>query len=58
MEWEEEGGKIVVKKAGEYSSSDIRKRLFPNGPPKRLSVEEIKEAIGRGISEKYERSRH
>jgi AbrB family looped-hinge helix DNA binding protein len=58
LEWEEEGGKIVVKKAGKYSSRDIRNKLFPHGPPKKLSVEEIKEAVGRGILEHYERSRH
>jgi antitoxin PrlF len=58
ISWEEEDGKIVVKRSGKYTSEDIRKALFPDGPPKRVSLKEMKEAIGRGIAERYERSRH
>ena len=57
IEWEEEGDKIVVKRAGKYTSEDIRRRLFPNGPPKQVSITQMKEAIGRGIAERYARSK-
>jgi antitoxin PrlF len=53
IEWDEDDGKIVVRRKGKYSSEDIRKALFPNGPPKRASLKEMKEAIGRGIGERY-----
>jgi AbrB family looped-hinge helix DNA binding protein len=56
IEWEEDGGKIVVKRAGKYTSEDIRRRLFPNGPPKPASIKQMKEAIGQGIVERYARS--
>jgi antitoxin PrlF len=57
LEWDEDGDKIVVRRAGKYSSEDIRRVLFPEGPPKRASIKEMKEAIGRGIAERYARSR-
>lgn len=34
LEWMEEDGKIVVKRAGVFSSEDIHKAGFPDGPPK------------------------
>jgi len=57
IEWEEDGGKIVVRRSAKYTSEDIRKFLFPNGPPKRASIKQMKEAIGRGIAERYARSK-
>jgi antitoxin PrlF len=58
IEWVEDGDNIVVRRAGKYSSQDIRKVLFPDGPPKRLSIKKMKEAIGQGIAEHYARSRY
>lgn len=55
--WEEEGDRIVVKRAVKYTSEDIRRRLFPNGLPKRVSIKHMKEAIGQGIAERYARSK-
>lgn len=55
IEWDEEGGKIVVRRAVKYTSEDIRRVLFPEGPPKRLSIKQLKEALGRGIAEHYAR---
>jgi len=57
IEWVEDGDNIVVRRAKKYTSEDIRKALFPDGPPKRLSIKQMKEAIGRGIAEHYARSR-
>ena len=57
IEWDEEGDKIVVRRAGKYTSEDIRRALFPNGPPKRVSIKQMKEGIGRGIAEHYARSK-
>lgn len=58
LEWVEEGDKIIVRRKGTYTSEDIRKVLFPDGPPKRASLKEMKEGIARGVSERYARSRH
>jgi antitoxin PrlF len=56
IEWDEEGEKIVVRRAAKYSSEDIHKVLFPDGPPKRASLKDMKEGIARGIKERYARS--
>src|SRR5690348_4320990 len=38
LEWDEEGDKIIVRRAGTFSSKDIRDALFPEGPPPRRSI--------------------
>ena len=55
LRWEEEDGKIVVKPAKEYTFKDIHKALFPDGPPKRQSLEELKEAIREYVRNKHAR---
>jgi AbrB family looped-hinge helix DNA binding protein len=55
LEWAEEGDKIVVRRKGTYTSEDIRKVLFPDGPPKRASLKQMKEGIRRYILEKHAR---
>src|ERR1017187_959661 len=55
LEWEEEGEKIVVRRAGRYSSEDIHRALFPNGPPEPHTLDEMKAGIERDISERYAR---
>lgn len=55
IEWNEEGDKIVVRRVGKYTSEDIRRVLFPEGPPKRASIKQMKEAIGRHLAEKHAR---
>ena len=58
LEWVEDGDKVVVRRKGTYRSKDIHKALFPDGPPKRVTLKQMKEGIGRGISEHYARSRY
>ncbi|MFZ1988761.1 MAG: AbrB/MazE/SpoVT family DNA-binding domain-containing protein [Alphaproteobacteria bacterium] len=55
IEFEEKDGEIVVRRAGEYTFEDIRRYLFPNGPPKRRSLKEFKEGIAKRMREKYAR---
>ncbi len=33
IEWQEEGGKLVVKRRGVVSFADMHKKLFPSGAP-------------------------
>jgi antitoxin PrlF len=58
LEWHEEGGKIVVRRAGKYTSLDIHKVLFPDGPPKRRTLKELKQGIEDYIMEQHERGRY
>jgi len=55
LEWEEEGDKIVVRRSGRFTSEDIRRAVFPEGPPKRRSLKELKEGIAEYVREKYAR---
>lgn len=35
LEWDEEGEKVVVRRAGRYSSEDVHRSLFPSLPRNR-----------------------
>jgi AbrB family looped-hinge helix DNA binding protein len=53
LEWSDDGGAIVVRRAGRHSSQDIHQALFPKRPPKRKTLEQLKEGIRR-----HSRKRH
>lgn len=55
LEWSEEGEKIVVRKAGRYSSEDIHRALFAKQSPKPRKLEDLKEAVARHVREKHAR---
>jgi antitoxin PrlF len=56
LEWHEEGEKILVSRAGRYTSEDIHRALFPKRPPKRHTIEEMNAGIRRYV--KARRARH
>ena len=58
LEWDEDDGKIVVRRAGKYTFEDIRKKLFPEGPPEPKTLEELKEGIEQHIRERHARGRY
>jgi antitoxin PrlF len=53
LEWDADGEQIVVRRSGRASSQDIHRAVFPDGPPKRRSLAELKDGIRR-----YVRRRH
>ena len=55
LEWEEVGDRIVVRRAGRYSSEEIHQALFGNTQPKRRSLRELKEGIARYARKRYAR---
>jgi antitoxin PrlF len=57
IEWDEEGEKIVVRRAKRYASEEIHRALFPEGPPKRRSLKELNRGIERYILEQHSRGR-
>jgi AbrB family looped-hinge helix DNA binding protein len=52
LEWEEDGEKIVVRRAGRYTSEDLHQALFER-PPEPRSLDELKEGL-----RQYVKSRH
>jgi len=55
VEWDAEGDRVFIRRAGKYTWEEINKTLFPNGPPARRSIEEMDEAIAEYIREKHAR---
>jgi AbrB family looped-hinge helix DNA binding protein len=53
LEWDEEGGKVFVRRAGKFSSLDIHRALFPEQPPQRRTLEELKEGIRLQITARF-----
>lgn len=52
LEWDEEGDRVVVRKAGRYSSEDIHRVLFAT-TPKRRTIEEMKNGIRRYVKRRH-----
>ena len=55
VEWEEAGDKVLVRRAGRFSSVDIHKAIFGARAPGKRSLDELKEGIRRHIRKRYAR---
>jgi AbrB family looped-hinge helix DNA binding protein len=54
LEWEEDGERVVVRRAGTHSSEEIHAALFPKGaPPKSLS--ELKAGLRSAVTKRHAR---
>jgi antitoxin PrlF len=58
LEWHDKGDEIVVRRAGRSTLEDIHKALFPEGPPKRRTLKELKEGIHMYIRDRHARGRY
>jgi len=47
LEWREEGGRVVVCRAGRYTSEDVHQALFPKRPPALRTVQAMKAGVRR-----------
>jgi len=54
LEWDEDGDRVVVRRAGRYSSVDIRRAVFPS-PPLNRTAAELKDGIRRYIRKRHAR---
>jgi len=54
LEWEDEGDRVVVRRAGRYSSEDIHRVVFKRSPKPR-SAEELKQGIAEHMRKKHAR---
>src|SRR5438552_18318910 len=55
LAWDEEERKVVVRRVGRYTSDEMHKALFPNGPPAPRTVEEMDEGIREYMRKKHAR---
>lgn len=54
LEWQEEGGKVVIRRAGRFSSEDLHQALF-SAPPRRRSLAELKAGVRKCMTLRYAR---
>jgi AbrB family looped-hinge helix DNA binding protein len=54
LEWEEDGERIVVRRAGRYSSEDVHRALFKETPEPR-TLEELKEGVRQYVKGRHAR---
>lgn len=55
LEWHEQDGGVVVRRAGRFSSSDVHQALFPKGMTKGKVVPDVKAAIRTAIRQRHAR---
>jgi len=55
LEWDEQGDKVVVRRAGRYTSEDVHHVLFPEEVEKNGPVD-VKNAIRKFIRKRHARS--
>jgi AbrB family looped-hinge helix DNA binding protein len=56
LEWEEDGGRIVVRRAGRFSSEDIHRAVFGGRTPEKRTLAELKEGIRRYVGKRHARA--
>jgi AbrB family looped-hinge helix DNA binding protein len=54
LEWEEDGERVVVRRAGAHSSEEIHTALFPQGAPLK-SLSELKAGLRRAVAKRHAR---
>jgi AbrB family looped-hinge helix DNA binding protein len=54
LEWEEDGERMVVRRAGRYTSEDVHQALFEEAPEPR-TLEELKEGVRRSVKSRHAR---
>jgi AbrB family looped-hinge helix DNA binding protein len=54
LEWDEDGGRIVVRRVGQYTSEDVHEAMFAR-PPKKRSLAQLKDGIRRHIKSRRAR---
>jgi AbrB family looped-hinge helix DNA binding protein len=54
LEWEDDGERVIVRKAGRHSSEDIHRALFAERPTPR-SLDDLKAAVRKHARDKHAR---
>ena len=54
IEWEEQGGRMIVRRAGGYTSKDVHRALFTEAPQPR-TLEELKEGVRQYVKRHHAR---
>ena len=52
LEWDDDGEKVVVRRAGRYTSHDVHRSVFPTAP-KSKTLRELKKGVRRYINKRH-----
>lgn len=55
LEWVDERGAVVIRRAGRHSSEDLHKALFPKGPPRRRTLADLKAGLRLAVRKRHAR---
>ncbi|HEY8943865.1 MAG TPA: AbrB/MazE/SpoVT family DNA-binding domain-containing protein [Polyangiaceae bacterium] len=55
IEWNQEGDKLVVRRAKKYNLTDLHSALFPEGPPPHKTDEELRAGVQKHMRRKHAR---
>jgi AbrB family looped-hinge helix DNA binding protein len=55
LEWDEQAGQILVRRAGRFTSEEIHQTLFPTKPPNGRTLTELKEGPRRHARKRHAR---
>ena len=55
MEWDESGGEVIVRRAGQYTSAQVHEALFGTGRPRKAKMN-VKEGIRKHIRQRHARN--
>lgn len=55
IEWIEEGGRIVVRRAVSHDSLAVHSALFPDGAPARKSLVDLKQGLAQAVRRRHAR---
>lgn len=55
LEWVEEDGRIIVRRAAHHDSAAVHGALFPEGAPARKSLEALKQGVALAMRRKHAR---
>ena len=55
IEWDDDGGQIVVRRVARFTSSEVHEEVFPYGASARKSGEEIRAGIRAHVKKRHAR---
>jgi AbrB family looped-hinge helix DNA binding protein len=55
LEWDEQGDEVVVRRVGRFSSEDVHRAVFPQGPPTCRRLAQLKGGVRASIRGRHTR---
>jgi len=55
LEWADAHGEVVIRRTGRYSSAALHRSLFPDGPPRKRSLEDLKAGLRLAVRRRHAR---